>query len=111
MVLHNQLNANHWIYGFIAMRMLVDAVIATTISHQTGSWIAGGGFWVLCWVFYLLSFFGTRSGTFHGRYGRKVHRCREPTAWWIVFGVIAVFHAAVTILFAWSVIDWHRLIG
>lgn len=99
------------IYGLIAARVLIDLLIAAAISYQTGTWITGGAFLGLCWVFYLLLFFGTRSGTFHGRYGQKVHHWREPTAWWVVFGIVVVFHAAVTIIFAWSVIEWHRLIG
>ena len=97
------------IYGFIAIRMLVDAIIAAAISFQTRSWITGGGMWALCWVFYLLLFFGTRTETFHGRYGKKVYRWREPAAWWFVFGFIVIAHSAITLLFAYLVIDWTAL--
>lgn len=48
------------IYGFIAVRMVIDLVLAAIISTQTGTWITGGGMWLLCWAFYLLLFFGVR---------------------------------------------------
>lgn len=99
------------VYGFIAVRMIIDLVFAAIISFQTGTWITGGGFWVLCWVFYLLLFFAFRSGTFHGTYGRKVRYSREPGAWWFVFGVIALFHMAVTVVFASNVIDWQAILA
>lgn len=97
------------IYGFIALRMVIDLFLAAIISTQTGSWITGGGMWLLCWAFYLLLFFGVRSGTFHGTYGRKVYYWREPAAWWVVFGFIVLFHLAVTVLFAWTANDWTAL--
>lgn len=97
------------IYGFIAVRMIIDLVLAAIISTQTGSWITGGGMWLLCWAFYLLLFFGVRSGTFHGTYGRKVYYWREPAAWWFVFGFIVTAHATLTFLFAYLVIEWAAL--
>lgn len=97
------------IYGFIAVRLLIDLVLAVIVSTQTRSWITGGGMWLLCWAFYLLLFFGTRTETFHGRYGQKVYRWREPAAWWFVFGFIVIVHFAITIVFAYLVIDWPAL--
>jgi hypothetical protein len=97
------------IYGFIAVRMLIDVIIAAAISFQTDSLITGGGFWILCWVFYLLLFFGTRTDTFHGRYGQKVYRWREPAGWWFVLGFIVLLHLTITLLFALLVVDWPSI--
>lgn len=97
------------IYGFIAVRMIIDLVFAAIMSYQTGTWITGGSFWFVCWAFYLLLFFGVRTGTFHGTYGRKVYYWREPAGWWVGFGFIVLFHLAVTFVFAWEVIDWRAI--
>jgi hypothetical protein len=97
------------IYGFVAVRMLIDVIIAAAISFQTDSLITGGGFWILCWVFYLLLFFGTRTDTFHGRDGQKVYRWREPAGWWFVLGFIVLLHLTITLLFALLVVDWPSI--
>ena len=111
MNLNAENNIDRLIYAFIAIRVFIDLVLVAIMSVQRGSLIAGGAMWLLCWVFYLFLFFGTRTETFHGRYGSKVYRWREPAACWFVFGFIALFHLVITTLFAYAAIDWPRLLS
>lgn len=99
-----------FLYAFIVIRSASDLALAIALYFQAKSLIIAGGYWALCWIFSLFLFFGIRSETFRGRYGRKVIRWREPFAWWFCFVFLVLMLATITTVIAWS-LDWHLLFG
>ena len=87
-------------FVYLAVRALIDTALAAITYRQVGSLVPGVGFMLICGAFYCFLYFGIRNEEFHGRYGRRVILWREPFGYWLVVAFLALFHLAVTALFA-----------
>ena len=93
----------YYAYAFLALRVVIDAIAAGLISYQTETLAPGVGLLAICGVFYIFLYLGIRKGEYPGRYGRRVCLWREPSAFWVVTGVIVIFHFIITALMLSSV--------